>query len=391
MSQVRERTRAIWSAATALGFDRCEAAPVRALDAAPRLREWLALGMHGSMQWMERSADRRADPGLVVPEARSVLIVTRSYWTGEEASTDASRARISRYAWGAEYHDVLGAGLRDLYERIQEIAPGVAGRYYIDTGPVLEKAWAELAGLGWIGKHSNLISAGVGSWFFLGAIVLDCELAYGEPVADQCGSCTACIDVCPTKAIVAPYVVDARLCISYLTIENRGPIPRELRTGVGNRIFGCDECQDVCPWNRFAQVGAAASAFAAREGLRAPDLVDLLALDEDGFRTLFRGSPVRRAKYQGFLRNVAVALGNSDHPRAVSALTSRLQHESALVRGHCAWALGRFDDADARAALRARLPRESDEWVLEEIEAALAHAAGDFGAADQGTSPESSS
>lgn len=358
----------------ALGFDRCEAAPVRALEAAPRLREWLALGMHGSMRWMERSADRRVDPSLVVPEAKSVLVVTRSYWTGEEACTDASCARISRYAWGAEYHDVLGVALGELYERIREIDPGVVGRYYIDTGPVLEKAWAELAGLGWIGKHSNLISAGVGSWFFLGAVVLDCELVYGEPVHDQCGSCTACIDLCPTKAIVAPYVVDARRCISYLTIENRGPIPRELRTDVGNRIFGCDECQDVCPWNRFARLGVAAAAFAARDDLRAPDLVELLELDEDGFRMRFRGSPVKRARYQGFLRNVAVALGNSDHPRAVSALTSRLQHESALVRGHCAWALGRFDDAAAGAALRARHPHESDAWVLEEIEAALAYA-----------------
>ena len=376
MGQKHERTRAIQWAATALGFDRCEAAPVRALDAAPRLREWLALGMHGSMQWMARSADRRTDPGLVVPEAKSVLIVTRSYWTGEEATTDPSRARISRYAWGDEYHDVLGAGLRDLYAQIGHIAPGVIGRYYIDTGPVMEKAWAELAGVGWIGKHSNLITAGVGSWFFLGAIVLDCELAYGEPVHDQCGSCTACIDLCPTKAIVAPYVVDARLCIYYLTIENRGPIPRELRTAVGNRIFGCDECQDVCPWKRFAQVGAAAAAFAARADLRAPDLVELLGLDEDGFRTLFRGSPVRRAKYQGFLRNVAVALGNSHHPGAVAALTSRLQHESPLVRGHCAWALGRFDDADARAALKARHPHESDTWVIEEIEAALAQTGG---------------
>ena len=372
MSLLQDRMHAVRLAATSLGFDRCEAAPVRALDAAPRLRERLALGMHGSMQWMERSADKRVDPGLVVPEARTVLVVTRSYWTGEEASTDASRARISRYAWGSEYHDVLGTALSDLYERIQEIAPGVAGRYYIDTGPVLEKAWAELAGLGWIGKHSNLINAGVGSWFFLGAIVLDCELAYGESVPDQCGSCTACIDLCPTKAIVAPYVVDARRCISYLTIENRGPIPRELRADVGNRIFGCDECQDVCPWNRFAQVGAASAAFAARDDLRAPDLVELLALDEHGFSTLFRGSPVKRAKYQGFLRNVAVALGNSRHPGAVAALTSRLQHDSALVRGHCAWALGRFDDAEARAALRARHPRESDAWVLEEIEAAMA-------------------
>jgi len=323
---------------------------------------------------MERSADRRVDPSLVVPEAKSVLVVTRSYWTGEEACTDASCARISRYAWGAEYHDVLGVALGELYERIREIDPGVVGRYYIDTGPVLEKAWAELAGLGWIGKHSNLISAGVGSWFFLGAVVLDCELVYGEPVHDQCGSCTACIDLCPTKAIVAPYVVDARRCISYLTIENRGPIPRELRTDVGNRIFGCDECQDVCPWNRFARLGVAAAAFAARDDLRAPDLVELLELDEDGFRMRFRGSPVKRARYQGFLRNVAVALGNSDHPRAVSALTSRLQHESALVRGHCAWALGRFDDAAAGAALRARHPHESDAWVLEEIEAALAYA-----------------
>ena len=376
MGVLGEQTRVIREAATSLGFDRCEVAAVRKLDALPHLEEWLSQGMHGSMGWMERSVEKRADPGLVLPGARSVLVLTRSYWTGEAATEDPSRGRISRYAWGAEYHDVMGAAIRELYERVQEIVPGAAGRYYVDTGPILEKAWAELAGLGWVGKHSNLISVGEGSWFFLAAIVLDCELEYGTRERDHCGTCTACIDLCPTRAIVAPYVVDARLCISYQTIENRGPIPRELRAPMGNRIFGCDECQDVCPWNRFARIGATAVPFAARPGLQDPDLVELLALDVEQFRTRFRGSPVKRARYAGFLRNVAVALGNSQHPGAVAALAGRLDDDEPLVRGHCAWALGCHREPAALVALTARLAQENDSWVREEIEAALLAAGG---------------
>ena len=365
-------TERLQRAALEEGFDRCAVAPVQRIRASERLREWLDGGMHGSMTWMERSFERRADPTRVVREARSVVLVTRNYFTGHEATEDPERARISRYAWGEEYHEVLGAGLRRLYDRVRDIVPGAQGRWYVDTGPVLEKAWAELAGLGWIGKHTNLISVATGSWFFLGAIVLDVELpAATAPSRDHCGTCTACIDVCPTDAIVAPYVLDARLCISYLTIENRGPIPTELRTAIGNRVFGCDECQDVCPWNRFARASHEAAAFAPREGFRAPALVELMGLSEAEFRDTFRGSPVKRAKRAGFLRNVAVALGNSGAREAVPALLKALADPEPLVRGHAAWALGRLGGDAARRGLEASAAREENAWVGTEIEAAL--------------------
>ncbi len=231
-------SRSIKDAALGLGFDRCAVARVQEIEAAPRLAEWLARGMHGEMEWLARDPPRRAVPGRVVPSARSVVMVTRSYFNGEPATEDPRRGRISRYAWGSEYHDVMGGAIRELYSCIQALIPSASGRYYVDTGPVMEKAWAEAAGLGWIGKHTNLLSVGVGSWFFLGALVLDVELETGVPARDHCGSCRACIDVCPTGAIVAPYVLDARRCISYLTIELRGPIPPRLRPDIGNRIFG---------------------------------------------------------------------------------------------------------------------------------------------------------
>lgn len=341
----------IREAAIAEGFDRIGIAEVGPGPAADRLRQWTAAGMHGSMEWLARNPDRRADPRRVVDGARTVLVATRSYWTGDPIALEPDRARISRYAWGDEYHDVLGAGIRNLYHRIEELIPGVRGRYYVDTGPVMEKAWAEAAGLGWIGKHTNLISVGEGSWFFLAAIILDVALPPDRPARDHCGTCTACIDVCPTAAIIAPYVLDARRCISYLTIENRGPIPRELRPAMGNHVFGCDDCQDVCPWNRFARESAAARAFAPRSGLAAPALVELLALDAQEFARTFRGSPVKRARRRGLLRNVAVALGNSGDPAAVPALVRALADEEALVRGHSAWALGRLGGEAARASL----------------------------------------
>lgn len=364
MERIRE-------AAVQEGFDRIGVAAVRPSQAARRLQQWVDAGMHGSMEWLARNLERRGDPRQVVEGARSVLLAARSYWTGDPIALAADRARISRYAWGAEYHDLLGTGIRNLYERIEEILPGTRGRYYVDTGPVMEKAWAEAAGLGWIGKHTNLISVGEGSWFFLAAIVLDVELPAGAPARDHCGTCTACIDVCPTDAIVAPYVLDARRCISYLTIENRGPIPRELRPAMGNHVFGCDDCQDVCPWNRFAVDSAAARAFAPREGLAAPALVDLLGLDPSDFAATFRGTPVKRARRRGLLRNVAVALGNSAEPAAVPSLVRALDDEEALVRGHVAWALGRLGGEASRTALRTRLTVESDDWVVEELRLAL--------------------
>jgi len=366
-------TERVFAAAREEGFDHCAAAPVRSLAAAGRLQEWLGDQMHGSMAWLARDPARRADPARVVPEARSVLVVARNYYTGHAAAEAPDTARISRYAWGEEYHDILHKAVRSLYDRIREIAPGAAGRYYVDTGPVMEKAWAEVAGLGWIGKHTNVIRRGEGSWFFLGAILLDLELDWGQPARDHCGTCTACIDVCPTEAIVAPYVLDARRCISYLTIENRGPIPREFRGPMGNRVFGCDDCQDVCPWNRFAVPGASAAAFAPRPGNQAPSLMSLFQLDIDEFRLRFRRSPVKRARFDGFRRNVAVALGNSGDRRAVAMLSEALRQDSSLVRGHCAWALGRLGGAEAAQALRGARQQEQDAWVQREVEDALVY------------------
>ena len=327
--------------------------------------------MHGDMAWLERGAERRCDPRLVVPGARSVVVLTRSYYTGHEPCPEPLRARVSRYAWGAEYHEVMGRAVAELYRRIVAAAPAVSGRYYVDTGPVLEKVWAELAGLGWIGKHTNLVTVGEGSWFFLAAIVLDAELEYGEPARDHCGRCRACIDVCPTQAIVAPYVLDARRCISYLTIEHRGPIPRALRPAIGNRVFGCDDCQEVCPWNRFARLGASARPFAPRPGNAAPLLARLLALDETGFRDRFRHTPIRRAKRAGLARNAAVALGNSGRPEAVEPPVQALADRDALVRGHAAWALGRLGGQRAASALRRAAIDENDPWAAREVRDAL--------------------
>ncbi len=367
------------AAARAEGFDHCVAAPVSALAAADRLRAWLADEMHGSMAWLARDPERRANPALVVPDARTVVVVARSYFTGVDVAQDPRHARISRYAWGDEYHDVMGVAVRQLYDRICQLVPGGSGRYYVDTGPVMEKAWAEVAGLGWIGKHTNVIRRGAGSWFFLGALVLDFEMECAEPARDHCGSCAACIDVCPTRAIIAPYVLDARRCISYLTIENRGPIPQEFRAAIGNRVFGCDDCQEVCPWNRFAEVGDSAHPFLPRPGARAAPLLELFALDVEAFRTRFRRSPVKRAKFDGFRRNVAVALGNSGDADAVGPLAAALLADSVLVRGHSAWALGQLGGADARAALVSSRESETDVDVLAEIDGALTQFEDDSG------------
>ncbi len=373
MAAPRELSRRVVHLAEEVGFDRCAVAPAEDLPAGLRLEEWLSRDMHGSMAWMARDPARRSDPRLVVPEARSVVVVAMNYHTDDAASHDPRTGCISRYAWGDEYHRVVGERLEALVEGLERLVPDLQGRWYVDTGPVMEKAWAERAGLGWIGKHTNVIHRDLGSWIFLGAVITNAvlHLHAGSAHRDSCGTCTACIDVCPTDAIVAPYVLDARRCISYLTIENRGPIPIEYRTAMGNRVFGCDDCQDVCPWNRFAQVSAQAQSFAPREHARAPALVELLGLDNDEFLSRFRDSPVRRAKRSGFIRNVAVALGNSGDMSAVGPLVASLGDEEPLVRGHVAWALGQLGGPESVDGLRAHLAAESDESVRHEIEAAL--------------------
>jgi epoxyqueuosine reductase len=283
-----------------------------------RLTDWLRRGYHGTMAWMERTPDKRADPRHVLPGCRSIISLGINYLTEHRANEQPGYGRIARYAWGADYHKILGARLKQLEQRIASLAPHAQTRSYVDTGPIMEKAWAERAGLGWIGKHSNLVSAEYGSWLLLGEILTTLELEPDEPATDLCGSCTLCIQACPTGAITEPYVVDATRCISYLTIELRGDeaaIPSELQVGMGNKIFGCDDCLDVCPFNLRTEP-TQEHVFQPSRVTLSPDLSELSQLDESTFVAVFQRSPIRRAKYQGLLRNVAIARRNlsPSHP-----------------------------------------------------------------------------
>ena len=309
---------AIKQEARALGFDAVGIAPVDASPASSQqtllahLTKWLEQGFHGTMAWMGRAPEKRADPRRVLPGCRSIVSVGVTYLTDHRADERPGHGRIARYAWGKDYHKVLGDRLKKLEQRIRGLAPEAHTRSYVDTGPVMEKAWAEQAGLGWIGKHSNLVSATHGSWLLLGEILTTVELEPDEPATDLCGSCTLCIQACPTGAIVEPYVVDANRCISYLTIELRGnhaAIPDEVQSRLGNKIFGCDDCLDVCPFNLRAEP-TKDPAFQPAPLMLAPNLDWLSRMDETTFSDTFRESPVRRAKLPGLLRNVSIALRN---------------------------------------------------------------------------------
>ena len=349
-----------------LGFEKVGIARVGEAPHGRFLGEWLDRDYHGEMAYMARSPERRTDPAKVLPGARSLVCVIKNYQSPGVHSADPRVGRISRYAWGDDYHDVLLEKLHELRRHVERL--GGNAKVCVDTNAVLEKPWAQQAGLGWQGKHSNILSRDLGSWFFLGEVLTDLDLDADAPHGEEyCGTCRACIDLCPTKAIVAPYVVDSRKCIAYLTIEHRGAIPRELRPLMGNLVFGCDICQDVCPWNKFAQV-APEREFYAREGNLTPSLIELMGLTRDEFNRRFKASPVKRAKHTGFLRNVAIALGNSNDPAAIPALETALFHDEPLVRAHAAWALGRLG---AREALERRRAVEPAAEVLEEIEAAL--------------------
>jgi epoxyqueuosine reductase len=356
----------IRSKARELGFEKVGIAPVGPAPHAGFLRDWLAREFHGEMAYMARGAERRMDPRKVLPGARSIVCVAKNYQSPGTHSEDPRVGRISRYAWGDDYHGVLLDKLQELRAHVERLG-GIA-KVCVDTNAVLEKPWAQRAGLGWQGKHTNVIARDLGTWFFLGEVITSLDLEPDRPhTEDFCGTCTACIDLCPTRAIVAPYVLDSRRCIAYLTIEHRGAIPRELRPLMGNLVFGCDICQDVCPWNKFARV-APDREFYAREGNLAPALLELIGLTREEFNRRFKDSPVKRAKYAGFLRNVCVALGNSNDPAAVGPLEKALEHEEPLVRAHAAWALGRLG---ARGGLERRRPLEPHEEVREEIDAAL--------------------
>jgi epoxyqueuosine reductase len=327
------------------GFD---LAGVAAADAPAELSffaEWLARGYAGEMAYLTSQRERRSDLRTAFPWARSLLSVGLQYDTPAPYSnaTGPDRGWIARYAWGDDYHDVVKARLEDLRARLVAFLGPMESRVYVDTGPVVERAWAAAAGLGAWGKNTCLLHPEHGSWFFLGEVITDLEMAPDAPRADMCGSCTACLEACPTGALVAPYVLDAQRCISYLTIEKKGAIPEEHRPGVGRHVFGCDICQDVCPWNRRRREEGGAP-FAPRAGLVAPDLEALAGLDEAAFREQFRGSPVKRAKRRGLLRNVCVALGNSGDASRRPVLERLAKDEDPLVREHARWGLKRLGE-----------------------------------------------
>lgn len=330
-----------------LGFQQVGIADTDLAKHEPNLLRWLAASRHGEMDYMERHGTRRSRPAELVPGTLRVISARMDYLPGDAAPIESvlenpEVAAVSRYALGRDYHKLLRARLQKLADRIQAGIGPFGYRVFTDSAPVLEKALAEKAGLGWIGKHTNLIDSKTGSWFFLGELFTDLPLPIDSPATNHCGSCHACIDICPTRAIVAPYHLDARRCISYLTIELRGSIPEEFRPLIGNRIFGCDDCQLVCPWNKFARPTTEPD-FAPRQGLDAPRLVDLFAWSEEMFLQKTEGSAIRRIGYECWLRNIAVALGNA--PRSVpviDALRSRADHPSALVREHVEWALGQL-------------------------------------------------
>lgn len=356
-----------------LGFDLVGISRVTLPPHGESFAEWLRRGLAGELGYMNRTEALRRNPHELVPWAVSVVSVGMNYYTPfkRPAAAGESAGWISRYAWGDDYHDIVTQRLESLLDIIRDLhGRAVEGKAFVDSGPVLERDHAGTAGIGWIGKNTHLISPRKGSWFFLGELFLSIPLNYDRPMRDRCGSCDLCIKACPTAAFVGPYVLDARRCISYLTIELKGWIPRHLRPLIGNHIFGCDICQEVCPYNVKAPPSAE-SAFAPRQGLYAPELIPFLSISASEFRARFRGSPILRAKRRGFLRNVAVALGNLRSLEAVASLVGALADEEPLVRGHAAWALGRIGSPEAVEALQSRLRVEADSEVGSEIAAAI--------------------
>ena len=352
------------------GLAMAVASPGGVARAGARLRDWVAAGAQGEMGWMADRIDWRADPAALWPEARSVVMLAENYGPPDDplALLDhRDRAAVSVYARNRDYHDVLKKKLKRL-GRWLVAETGCEIKVFVDTAPVMEKPLAEAAGLGWQGKHTNLVSRELGSWFFLGAVFTTLELPPDAPHEDHCGQCRRCLDICPTAAFTAPYRLDARRCISYLTIESKGPIPRAFRAAMGNRIYGCDDCLAVCPWNKFAQASSEA-AYWARAELSAPRLADLSELDDAGFRKLFSGSPIKRIGRDRFLRNVLIAIGNSGDPGLLESALDRLDDASALVRGAAIWALWRLDpkrfarERDRRRAAEDE-PEARAEWDL---------------------------
>jgi epoxyqueuosine reductase len=356
------------SEAKALGFDLCRITRPDAIpEAKERLGEFIDAGRHGTMEWMAETRDRRGDPRTLWSDVRSIVVFGLNYGPDEdprEILTKPDKAAISVYARNRDYHDIIKGRLKEIATRFAARA-GADVKVFVDTAPVMEKPLAAAAGLGWQGKHTNLVSREHGSWLFLGSMFTTADLNIDAPEIDHCGSCRACLDICPTRAFPGPYQIDARRCISYLTIEHKGPIDPALRSQIGNRIYGCDDCLAACPWNKFAHE-ASEMKLQAREDLKEPSIEYLLGLNDAAFRTFFSGSPVKRIGRDRFIRNVLIAAGNSNDRRFVEQCRKLSEDPSPVVRGMAIWAVSRLLEAGEFSAFAAQRPDESDSDVLSE-------------------------
>ena len=358
--------------ATRLGFQYAGICPAVAPTGFDRFQQWLEAGYAGQMHYLPERSQAYEHPNNVLDGVRSVVMLAMVYRTETPEPITDGAGRVACYAWGSEdYHDLIHSRLKQLVQHVKTQVPTAMVRGVVDTAPLLEREFAQMAGLGWIGKNTLLLNKEAGSWFFLAALLTDQQLDYDAPSeVDHCGTCRACLDACPTDAFPQPYVLDATRCISYLTIELRDPIPAELRPGIGEWVFGCDICQDVCPWNHKGPLSIEPS-LQPKEPMNPLQLQELFQLDDDGFRARFRRSPLWRSKRRGILRNAAIVLGNQRHPSSCDSLSLGLADEEPLVRGASAWALGQLANPLAVESLAARLPLEDDPLVTSEIEQAL--------------------
>lgn len=368
-------TQQIYQRANELGFELVGITPAAQSETIERYQQWIENGYAGKMDYLKRHLPLKTDVRQLLAEAKSVISLAINYYTldpPKALAEDPARGQISRYAWGDDYHDVIRQRLSVLIDFIKQTAEAeLKTRICVDTAPIIEREYAQKAGLGWIGKHTNLIHWRSGSWYFLAEVLINITLEADTPsVRGSCGTCTRCIEACPTDAIIEPNVLDSRLCISYLTIELKEGIPKALRPKIGNLIFGCDICQEVCPWNSKA-VSTEEPAFQPRVENFAPKLLSLIGMTQQEFSRRFKGSPIKRTKRRGFLRNVLVAIGNSGDRRAVPALKEALSDDETLVRSHAAWALGRIGGDTAKQILQTRLTVETEQKVITEIQDAL--------------------